>query len=171
MPKRTVLITGGAGFIGSHLCQRLLACGYKVICLDNFMTGNPENLEAFSKDKNFSLEICNVSGYLDVPGKLDYILHCASLASPKDYLDFPIQTLKVGSLGTHNALGLAKKKKAVFVLFSTSEVYGDPLEHPQKESYWAMSILWECAAAMMNLSGLPKPSPWLITGCTKWIPG
>jgi len=136
MPKRTVLITGGAGFIGSHLCQRLLACGYKVICLDNFMTGNPENLEAFSKDKNFSLEICNVSGYLDVPGKLDYILHCASLASPKDYLDFPIQTLKVGSLGTHNALGLAKKKKAVFVLFSTSEVYGDPLEHPQKESYW-----------------------------------
>jgi dTDP-glucose 4,6-dehydratase len=136
MPKRTVLITGGAGFIGSHLCQKLLANNYKVICLDNFITGSRKNLESFSKDKNFSLEVCNVSNYIDIPGKLDYVLHCASLASPKDYLDFPIQTLKVGSLGTHNVLGLAKKKKAVFMLFSTSEVYGDPLEHPQKESYW-----------------------------------
>ena len=136
MPKRTVLITGGAGFIGSHLCQKLLANNYKVICLDNFITGSRNNLRTFSKDKNFSLEVCNVSNYIDIAGKLDYVLHCASLASPKDYLDFPIQTLKVGSLGTHNALGLAKKKKAVFMLFSTSEVYGDPLEHPQKESYW-----------------------------------
>jgi dTDP-glucose 4,6-dehydratase len=136
MHKPIVLITGGAGFIGSHLCQKLLASDYKVICLDNFITGNPSNLEPFSKNKDFSLEICNVSNYLDIPGKIDYVLHCASLASPKDYLDFPIQTLKVGSLGTHNALGLAKKKKAVFMLFSTSEVYGDPLEHPQKESYW-----------------------------------
>ena len=136
MPKQTVLITGGAGFIGSHLCQKLLASGYKVICLDNFITGSRNNLSTFVKDKNFHLEVCNVSNYIDIPGKLDYVLHCASLASPKDYLDFPIQTLKVGSLGTHNALGLAKKKKAVFMLFSTSEVYGDPLEHPQKESYW-----------------------------------
>jgi dTDP-glucose 4,6-dehydratase len=136
MPKQSVLRTGGAGFIGSHICEKLLICGYKVICLDNFITGNPNNLEEFFSDRNFNLEICNVSDYLDVPGKLDYVLHCASLASPKDYLDFPIQTLKVGSLGTHNALGLAKKKKAVFLLFSTSEVYGDPLEHPQKESYW-----------------------------------
>ncbi|MDP2927224.1 MAG: SDR family oxidoreductase [Candidatus Omnitrophota bacterium] len=136
MPKQTVLITGGAGFIGSHLCQKLLAGNYKVICLDNFITGSRNNLRTFFKDKNFRLEVCNVSDYIEVPGKLDYVLHCASLASPKDYLDFPIQTLKVGSLGTHNALGLAKKKKAVFMLFSTSEVYGDPLEHPQKESYW-----------------------------------
>ena len=99
MPKQTVLVTGGAGFIGSHLCQKLLANNYKVICLDNFITGNRKNLESFSKDKNFSLEVCNVSNYIDIPGKLDYVLHCASLASPKDYLDFPIQTLKVGSLG------------------------------------------------------------------------
>ena len=136
MPKQTVLITGGAGFIGSHLCQKLLANNYQVICLDNFITGSQDNLRTFSKDKNFRLDVRNVSNYIDIPGKLDYVLHCASLASPKDYLDFPIQTLKVGSLGTHNALGLAKKKKAVFLLFSTSEVYGDPLEHPQKESYW-----------------------------------
>jgi len=136
MPKQSVLITGGAGFIGANLCQKLLASGFRVICLDNFITGNRDNLVPFIKDKNFRLEACNVSNYIDVPGKLDFVLHCASLASPKDYLEFPIQTLKVGSLGTHNALGLAKKKKAVFVLFSTSEVYGDPLEHPQKESYW-----------------------------------
>jgi len=136
MPKETVVITGGAGFIGSHLCQKLLTCGYSVICLDNFITGSLDNLKPFLKDKNFRLELCNVTGYIDVAGKIDYVLHCASLASPRDYLDFPIQTLKVGSLGTHNALGLAKKKKAAFLLFSTSEVYGDPLVHPQKESYW-----------------------------------
>ena len=136
MPKQTVLVTGGAGFIGSHLCQKLLENNYKVICLDNFITGSRKNLDSFLQNKNFRLEVCNVSNYIDVPGKLDYVLHCASLASPRDYLDFPIQTLKVGSLGTHNALGLAKSKKAVFMLFSTSEVYGDPLVHPQKESYW-----------------------------------
>ncbi|MFH1191766.1 MAG: UDP-glucuronic acid decarboxylase family protein [Candidatus Omnitrophota bacterium] len=136
MSKQTVLITGGAGFIGSHLCFKLLANNYRVICLDSFITGSRDNLKPFLRNKNFRLEVCNVSNYINVPGKLDYVLHCASLASPKDYLDFPIQTLKVGSLGTHNALGLAKKKKAIFMLFSTSEVYGDPLEHPQKESYW-----------------------------------
>ncbi|MCX5693840.1 MAG: SDR family oxidoreductase [Candidatus Omnitrophica bacterium] len=136
MSKQTVLITGGAGFIGSHLCKKLLNNGYKVICLDNFITGRRDNLAPFAKDSNFQLEICNVFGYIDIPGKIDYVLHSASLPSPKDYLNFPIQTLKVGSLGTHNALGVAKKKKAVFMLFSTSEVYGDPLEHPQKENYW-----------------------------------
>ena len=134
--KKRVLITGGAGFIGSHLCEKLLHENYSVICLDNFITGNLENIKPFLKDKNFRLEICNVSNYIDIPDKIDYVLHCASLASPNDYLDFPIQTLKVGSLGTHNALGLASKKKAVFMLFSTSEVYGDPLVHPQKENYW-----------------------------------
>ncbi len=136
MPKQTILITGGAGFIGSHLCQRFLEKNYKVICLDNLITGRRENLKSASKDKNFRLEVCNVSERIKIPGRLDYVLHCASLASPKDYLDFPIQTLKVGSLGTHNVLGLAKQKKAVFMLFSTSEVYGDPRERPQKESYW-----------------------------------
>ena len=134
--KRSVLITGGAGFIGSHLCQRLLCENYKVICLDNLITGSLENIKPFLKDKDFRLEVCNVSNYIDILDKIYYVLHCASLASPSDYLNFPIQTLKVGSLGTHNALGLAKQKKAVFMLFSTSEVYGDPLVHPQNEEYW-----------------------------------
>mgnify|MGYP001565948817 CR=1 FL=1 len=136
MNKKTVLITGGAGFIGSHLCEKLVASDYKVICLDNFITGSLNNIKPLLKDKNFRLDVCNVTNYIDISGKMDYVLHCASLASPNDYLDFPIQTLKVGSLGTHNALGLARKKKAVFLLFSTSEVYGDPLVHPQVESYW-----------------------------------
>jgi len=136
MPKKTVLITGGAGFIGSHMCERLLTDNYKVICLDNFATGSADNIKELFQYKDFRFNKCNVSNHLDIPGRVDYVLHCASFASPKDYLDFPIETLKVGSLGTHNALGLAKKKKAVFLLFSTSEVYGDPLVHPQKESYW-----------------------------------
>jgi dTDP-glucose 4,6-dehydratase len=136
MLKPTVLITGGAGFIGSHLCQKLLSNNYKVICLDNFITGSRDNLRGFSKNRDFHLEFYDVSKSFQIAGKIDYVLHCASLASPKDYLNFPIQTLKAGSLGTHNALGLAKRKNAVFMLFSTSEVYGDPLEHPQKENYW-----------------------------------
>lgn len=136
MRKKTVLITGGAGFIGSHMCEKLLADNYAVICLDNFATGSPDNIKGLLKRKDFRFEKHNVCDYIDIPGRIDYVLHCASLASPKDYLDFPIQTLKVGSLGTHNSLGLALKKKAVFLLFSTSEVYGDPLVHPQKESYW-----------------------------------
>jgi len=134
--KKTVLITGGAGFIGSHLCQRLLDRNYSVICLDNFFSGNLENIKPFLKDRYFRLKVHNVSNYINISGKIDYVLHCASLASPKDYTDFPIQTLKVGSLGTHNALGLAKNKKAVFMLFSTSEIYGNPQLHPQKENYW-----------------------------------
>jgi len=136
MRKKTVLITGGAGFIGSHMCEKLLNNDYAVICLDNFITGTKDNIKELFSYKDFRFEKHNVSNYIDIPGRIDYVLHCASLASPKDYLDFPIQTLKVGSLGTHNALGLAKEKKAVFLLFSTSEVYGDPLVHPQKEDYW-----------------------------------
>jgi len=136
MRKKTVLITGGAGFIGSHMCEKLLFNGYSVICLDNFVTGSLQNIKSLFKQKDFCFIEYNVSNYIDIPGRIDYVLHCASLASPKDYLDYPIQTLKVGSLGTHNALGLAKKKKAVFLLFSTSEIYGDPLVHPQDESYW-----------------------------------
>jgi len=130
-----VLITGGAGFIGSHLCDRFLAEGDEVICLDNLSTGSIENV-AHIASPNFRFVKYDVTNYLFVDGPLDAILHFASPASPVDYLELPIQTLKVGSLGTHKALGLAKEKGATFLLASTSEVYGDPLEHPQRESYW-----------------------------------
>ncbi|MEI6632082.1 MAG: UDP-glucuronic acid decarboxylase family protein [bacterium] len=136
MPKKTVFITGGAGFLGSHLCDKLIGEGFKVICMDNIITGSPGNIEHLLKNKDFSFIKHNVAEFIDIKGKLNYVLHFASPASPDDYLKFPIQTLKVGSLGTHNALGLAKEKKAVFLLASTSEVYGDPLVHPQPEEYW-----------------------------------
>ena len=136
MKKKTAVVTGGAGFIGSHLCDRLIAAGFKVVCMDNFITGAMDNIIHLLKDKNFCLLKHNVTRYIKIEGKVDYVLHLASLASPEDYLLYPIQTLKVGSLGTHNALGLAKEKKARFLLTSTSEVYGDPLVHPQRESYW-----------------------------------
>ncbi len=136
MAKKTIVITGGAGFIGAHLCDRLIGEGFKVICLDNFITGTPDNIKHLLKDKNFSLIRHNVTKHIEIKGKVWFILHFASLASPVDYLQFPIQTLKVGSLGTHNTLGLAKEKKAKFLLASTSEVYGDPLVHPQSEEYW-----------------------------------
>ena len=131
-----ILVTGGAGFIGSHLCERLLAEGHKVICIDNFITGKMENIRHLLKDKRFKFINHNISNYITINGKIDYILHFASPASPADYLHYPIQTLKVCSLGTHNALGLAKAKNAKFLLASTSEVYGDPLVHPQPETYW-----------------------------------
>ncbi len=134
--KKTYLITGGAGFLGSHLCERLLGEGNKVICMDNFITGEIRNIKHLAADKNFRLIKRDVSKYINIKEKLDYVMHFASPASPVDYLNFPIQTLKVGSLGTHNTLGLAKAKKAKFFLASTSEVYGDPLAHPQKEEYW-----------------------------------
>jgi dTDP-glucose 4,6-dehydratase len=134
--KKTAVVTGGAGFLGSHLCTALIERGLKVICLDNLITGHLSNIEHLSKLKHFIFIKHDVSKYINIAGKIDYILHLASPASPNDYLQFPIQTLKVGSLGTHNSLGLAKSKKARFLLASTSEVYGDPLEHPQKETYW-----------------------------------
>ncbi|MBI4650482.1 SDR family oxidoreductase [Candidatus Desantisbacteria bacterium] len=133
---KRILITGGAGFLGSNLCDLLIAKGYYVICMDNLITGSPDNIAHLIGHKNFSFIQHDVTNYIYVEGKLDYILHFASPASPIDYMEFPIQTLKVGSLGTHKALGLAKIKKAVFLLASTSEVYGDPLIHPQKENYW-----------------------------------
>lgn len=136
MAKKTIVVTGGAGFIGSHLCERLLGEGFKVICVDNFITGKLENIKPFLMNKNFRFIKHNVTKYIKIKGRVDYVLHFASPASPIDYLKFPIQTLKVGSLGTHNALGLALKKKAKFLLASTSEVYGDPLVHPQPETYW-----------------------------------
>lgn len=134
--KKIAVITGGAGFLGSFLCERLIAADYKVVCLDNLITGNIENIRPLRKNKNFSFFKHNVTEYIRIKGPVDYVLHFASPASPVDYLKFPIQTLKVGSLGTHNALGLAKNKGAKFLLASTSEVYGDPLVHPQNERYW-----------------------------------
>jgi dTDP-glucose 4,6-dehydratase len=131
-----ILITGGAGFIGSHLCERFLAEGDEVICMDNFLTGTPDNVAHLFAERRFTFIQQDVTTYIYVKGPVDAILHFASPASPVDYLDLPIQTLKVGSLGTHKALGLAKEKNARFLLASTSEVYGDPLVHPQKEDYW-----------------------------------
>ncbi|HNV23405.1 MAG TPA: SDR family oxidoreductase [Candidatus Omnitrophota bacterium] len=134
--KKIAIVTGGAGFLGSHLCDRLLSDGHKVIAVDNLITGNLDNIKHLKHDKNFEFIKHNVSKEFRITGKIDYVLHFASPASPIDYLMLPIQTLKVGSLGTHNTLGLAKLKKARYLLASTSEVYGDPLEHPQKETYW-----------------------------------
>lgn len=131
-----LLITGGAGFIGSHLCEYFLSHGDRVFCLDNLITGSLSNIEEFLENKNFEFINQDVTQTIEIQDKIDYCLHFASPASPVDYAAFPIQTLKVGSLGTLNALGVAKAKKAKFLLASTSEVYGDPLIHPQKESYW-----------------------------------
>jgi len=131
-----VLITGGAGFIGSHLCERFLADGADVICMDSFLTGTPDNIAHLFSNPRFTFIQQDVTNYIYVKGPLDAILHFASPASPVDYLELPIQTLKVGSLGTHKALGLAKEKGARFLLASTSECYGDPLVHPQNEDYW-----------------------------------
>jgi dTDP-glucose 4,6-dehydratase len=134
--KKTAVVTGAAGFLGSHLSDRLLTEGYKVIGLDNLLTGNLRNIEHLSRNGDFEFTKHDVTKFIDLPGKIDLIFHFASPASPIDYLQIPIQTLKVGSLGTHNALGLAKEKGATFLIASTSECYGDPLEHPQKETYW-----------------------------------
>ncbi|MBI2137341.1 GDP-mannose 4,6-dehydratase, partial [Candidatus Woesearchaeota archaeon] len=133
---KTVLVTGGAGFIGSHLCRFLLGEGFRVVCVDNFLTGDASNIADLKANGNFVLVEHDIIQPLNVDGAVDYILHFASPASPADYSNLPIQTLKVGAMGTHNALGIAKAKGAVFLLASTSEVYGDPLVHPQPESYW-----------------------------------
>lgn len=136
MTRKTVLITGGAGFLGSHLCDLFLKRDFRVIAVDNFLTGSEKNIAHLAKESRFELVRQNVSDHIDFRDSVDYVLHFASPASPIDYLHYPIPTLKVGALGTHNALGLAKDKKAAFLLASTSEVYGDPLIHPQKETYW-----------------------------------
>jgi len=130
-----VLVTGGAGFIGSHLCDFLLAHGCEVVCMDNLLTGSTDNI-AHIRDPRFAFVQHDVTNFIEIQGPLDYVLHFASPASPIDYLELPIQTLKVGALGTHKALGLAKARGAKFLLASTSEVYGDPLVHPQREDYW-----------------------------------
>ncbi|NQT95173.1 MAG: SDR family oxidoreductase, partial [Candidatus Omnitrophica bacterium] len=131
-----ILLTGGAGFIGSHLCDLLIKENHSVICMDNLITGKKENIQHLLGNSSFEFIEHDVTKYIDVKGKIDYILHFASPASPVDYLKYPIKTLKVGSLGTHNALGVAKEQKCKFLLASTSEVYGDPLVNPQPETYW-----------------------------------
>jgi dTDP-glucose 4,6-dehydratase len=141
MPRHSAqplsVVTGGAGFLGSHLSDRLLAEGHRVIAIDNLVTGKPDNIAHLAGDERFRFIKYNVSNFIFLPEeKIDYVFHFASPASPIDYLELPIPTLKVGALGTHNTLGLAKDKKATFILASTSECYGDPLVHPQKEDYW-----------------------------------
>jgi len=136
MTRQRAVVTGGAGFLGSHLAERLLDDGYEVLCLDNFLTGTPVNLEHVIERDGFRLVRADVSDYIHVPGPVDAVLHFASPASPVDYLHLPIHTLKVGSIGTLHALGLAKEKRARFMLASTSETYGDPRVHPQPETYW-----------------------------------
>ena len=135
MSKRAV-VTGGAGFLGSHLCERLLDDGYEVLCLDNFVTGSPANVEHLANTASFRLLRCDVIDYIHVSGPVDVVMHFASPASPIDYLQLPIETMKVGSIGTMHSLGLAREKNARFFLASTSETYGDPQIHPQPESYW-----------------------------------
>src|SRR5205814_8101402 len=135
--QKVSVVTGGAGFLGSHLTDRLLAEGHRVVAVDNLVTGNLKNIEHLAGNENYHFIKHNVSNFIFLPEeKLDYVFHFASPASPIDYLELPMPTLKVGALGTHNTLGLAKDKEASFILASTSEVYGDPLEHPQKEDYW-----------------------------------
>jgi len=133
---KRVVITGGAGFLGSHLTERFLAEGFKVVCVDNLITGSEDNIQAFKSNPHYTLALQDVSKGIDIREDVDMVLHFASPASPIDYLEHSIPTLKVGALGTHNALGFAKAKKATFLLASTSEVYGDPLVHPQTEDYW-----------------------------------
>ncbi|VVB53023.1 GDP-L-fucose synthase [uncultured archaeon] len=131
-----IIVTGGAGFLGSHICERLLTEGHDVVCMDNYLTGKDQNIKHLCPNPKFTAVKTDVSKHIEYEGDVDFILHFASPASPKDYLKYPIQTLKVGALGTHNTLGLAKAKNAGFLLASTSEVYGDPLVHPQPETYW-----------------------------------
>lgn len=132
----TAVVTGGSGFLGSHLCDKLIKEGINVVCVDNLLTGNLENIEHLFGNPKFHFIRHDITNFIHIPGEVDYVLHFASPASPIDYQQLPIETLKVGSLGTHKALGLAKEKNARFLLASTSEVYGDPLVHPQKEDYW-----------------------------------
>jgi len=167
--KKIAVVTGGAGFLGSHLSDRLIAEGFRVIALDNLVTGSSDNIGHLAGNQDFKLVRHNVSEFVFIPGPVDYVFHFASPASPIDYLELPIPTLKVGALGTHNALGLAKEKNAVFVLASTSECYGDPLVHPKTRTIGGMSIRSAREAYTMKLNVLPRPLPWLTIDITRWI--
>ena len=168
-PPKTAVVTGAAGFLGSHLTDRLLAEGYHVIGIDNLLTGNVANIEHLASNEHFQFIKHDVSNFIYLPGKVDIVFHFASPASPIDYLNFPIPTLKVGALGTHNALGLAKEKGAKFLLASTSEVYGDPLIHPQTEDYWGNVNRLGHVAFTMKRSVLPRRSRWPTIVRTEWI--
>lgn len=168
MSNKRVLITGAAGFLGSHLCDRFIKEGYDVVGMDNLITGDLRNIEHLFKLKEFEFYHHDVSKFIHVPGNLDYILHFASPASPIDYLKIPIQTLKVGALGTHNCLGLAKAKGARMLVASTSEVYGDPLVHPQMKNIGVMSILLDQGGYMMKPRDSWSPSPWPIILFIRW---
>src|SRR4051794_41362241 len=156
---RRAVVTGGAGFLGSHLCEHLLDRGVEVVCLDNFLTGSPSNVLHLMERPGFRLIRCDVTDFVHVPGAVDLVLHFASPASPLDYLKMPIETLKVGSLGTLHTLGLAHEKGARYVLASTSEVYGDPLQHPQNEDYWAMATRTAPAGSTTRPKRSARPWP------------
>ena len=156
--KPRTVVTGGAGFLGSHLCERLLSEGHEVVCLDNLLTGSVDNIAHLAENPDFKFIKFDVTNYIYLKGDVDNILHFASPASPIDYLEHPIHTLKVGSLGTLNALGLAKAKGARFLLASTSETYGDPKVHPQPETYWGnVNPIGPSAASTTRPSDFPRP--------------
>ena len=165
------IVTGAAGFLGSHLCDRFLAEGHKVIGMDNLITGDMRNLAHLMPSPNFEFYHQDVSRFVHVPGPVDNILHFASPASPIDYLKIPIQTLKVGSLGTHNLLGLARDKKARILVASTSEVYGDPLVHPQTESYWGNVNPVGPRGVYDEAKRFQEAITWPTTPTTGWKPG
>lgn len=167
MSKKRALVTGGAGFLGSHLCDWLLAEGFSVTAMDNLSTGSTDNIAHHAGNPDFGFVKYDVTEYLFLEGQADYIFHFASPASPIDYLQLPIQTLKVGSLGTHKALGLARAHGATFLLASTSEVYGDPLMHPQSEAYWGnVNPIGPRAGCTMRPNALQRRSQWPTTAST-----
>ena len=171
MGRKKILITGAAGFLGSHLCDRFIKEGYQVIAMDNLITGDLKNIEHLKHLEQFTFIHHDITMHIELEGDLDYILHFASPASPIDYLKIPIQTLKVGALGTHNCLGLAKAKKARILVASTSEVYGDPLVHPQNEDYWGNVNPVGPRVCMMKRNVLWNRSLWLIILFIKWKQG
>jgi len=168
--RKRALVTGGAGFVGSHLCERLLSEGYRVVCVDNLRTGSLENVAHLQGDADFEYVDHDVTVFISSPGELDEIYHFASPASPADFERIPIPILKAGALGTHNALGLARAKGARFVLASTSEVYGDPLVHPQSEEYWGNVNPIGVRGVYDEAKRYAESIRWPTTATIRWIP-